>query len=242
MPKLTDAELGALLRETFVSKQDLVEHLPEATKRRNAVLPLLAAAAVLVVLAGVLYGVQSAGQPEPAPSVSDAAAPVTTVDGDIWGAAIAMAARRFQSGGVKWEAVQVSEQVSGQVSGQVAEQSSGRFNATPAPGETLTALDKRRIAQVVTPVAPVRFTASVSPSVCAPGRVPSVIVGPIIDKGDHREVRVTFVLGCGVSRGGTYLLRNSNGSWKVIGEPDEPQLPATCLMDGQTGASPGSGC
>ncbi len=50
MPKLTDDELGDLLRETFADQENLVDHLPKATKRRPLVPVLLAAAAVLAVL------------------------------------------------------------------------------------------------------------------------------------------------------------------------------------------------
>lgn len=60
MPKLTDEELGQLLRETFTEKEDLVDQLPEATLRpvvRRAP-ALLAAAAVLTILGG---GISIAG-------------------------------------------------------------------------------------------------------------------------------------------------------------------------------------
>ncbi|MEV6411773.1 hypothetical protein [Kribbella sp. NPDC051718] len=55
MPKLTDEEVGQLLRETFADKESLIDQLPEATStpaRRKAP-ALLAAAAVLVLVAGV---------------------------------------------------------------------------------------------------------------------------------------------------------------------------------------------
>ncbi|MDX6283081.1 MAG: hypothetical protein QOH03_4152, partial [Kribbellaceae bacterium] len=57
MPKLTDEEVGQLLRETFTEKEELLDHLPEATTipvRRRKAPVLLAAAAVIVILAGVL--------------------------------------------------------------------------------------------------------------------------------------------------------------------------------------------
>ncbi|GAA0934830.1 hypothetical protein GCM10009554_21180 [Kribbella koreensis] len=57
MSKLTDEEVGQLLRETFADKEGLLDQLPEATStpvRRRKGPVLLAAAAVLVVLVGVV--------------------------------------------------------------------------------------------------------------------------------------------------------------------------------------------
>ncbi|NEA35687.1 hypothetical protein [Streptomyces sp. SID13031] len=70
MPKLTDEEVGQLLRETFTEKEDLLEQLPEATSRavRRKAPALLAAAAVLAVLGG---GISIAGTgPGSSPSES----------------------------------------------------------------------------------------------------------------------------------------------------------------------------
>ncbi|TKK81409.1 hypothetical protein [Kribbella jiaozuonensis] len=102
MTKLTDEELGDLLRETFADRETLVRQLPEATKRRHPGPILLAAAAVLAVLAGVLYGVHRADRPDPAPPVAAATEP-----GDIWGAAIVAIARQFAPAG-GWQSIEVS--------------------------------------------------------------------------------------------------------------------------------------
>ena len=100
MSKLTDDDIEQLLRETFADKENLVDELPLATKRRNPGPVLLAAAAVLVVLAGVLYGVNRAGDPG---AVSPAGQVSTTVrsEGDdamIWAAAIESMLRQVTPG------------------------------------------------------------------------------------------------------------------------------------------------
>ncbi|MFI5710791.1 hypothetical protein [Kribbella sp. NPDC051620] len=85
MPKLTDEEVGQLLRETFTEKEELLDHLPEATIRpvRRKAPVLLAAAAVLVVLAGVLSVAGLDGGPPPGPTAgktpSSAGAPAAAV-------------------------------------------------------------------------------------------------------------------------------------------------------------------
>ncbi|GAA3574619.1 hypothetical protein [Kribbella ginsengisoli] len=75
MSKLTDEEVGQLLRETFAGKESLIDQLPEATTtpvRRKAPI-LLAAAAVIVILAGVLSIVGLDDKPSSKPG--DLAAP-----------------------------------------------------------------------------------------------------------------------------------------------------------------------
>ncbi|GAA3104833.1 hypothetical protein JOF29_005437 [Kribbella aluminosa] len=100
MPKLTDEELGTLLRETFADREARIgrgvlddHHAPTATKHRTAMPVMLAAAMVLVVLAGVLYGVQrlqQTGTTAPAAAVTATASPAvySTRDADIWGLAV----------------------------------------------------------------------------------------------------------------------------------------------------------
>lgn len=69
MPKLTDEEVGQLLRETFTGKENLIDELPAATTRpvRRKAPVLLAAAAVLVVLAGIAVAVDLRGGPQSPP-------------------------------------------------------------------------------------------------------------------------------------------------------------------------------
>lgn len=110
MPDPTDEELGTLLRETFADREALVgraeHHVPTATKHRRAMPVLLAAAMVLVVLGGVLYGVQRlhpADTIQPAATVSASATPTTspavynTRDADIWGLAIGLTIRTYEN-------------------------------------------------------------------------------------------------------------------------------------------------
>lgn len=83
MSKLTDDEVGQLLRETFADKEKLVDQLPEATTapvRRKAP-ALLAAAAVLVVLAGAvsIAGKDHQETARPAPTTQPAPATVKTM-------------------------------------------------------------------------------------------------------------------------------------------------------------------
>lgn len=212
MGKLTDEDIEQLLRETFADKEDLVNELPQATKRRSPVPALLAVAAVLVVLAGVLYGVNRWGQPDPVPPVASTTTttrgPEVSGDrlaasdkGDIWGAAIVSVARRFEPAGVQWAAVRVLRY-------------SIQTDQVTAPGMVFTATEKARIEQAVRPLAPVIWNGTPSPVSCAPGRDPIVMVGAIVDKGDHQDVGVMFTQGC-ESQLVTTRLRKVDGVWKV---------------------------
>ncbi|WP_328332613.1 hypothetical protein OHA70_14435 [Kribbella sp. NBC_00382] len=81
MPKLTDEEVGQLLRETFTEKEELLNHLPEATTppvRRKAPV-LLAAAAVLVVFAGIAVATGLERGPNTQPVAQSPAPPMQTV-------------------------------------------------------------------------------------------------------------------------------------------------------------------
>jgi hypothetical protein len=84
MPKLTDDEVGTLLRETFVDKENLVDQLPTATTspaRRKAP-ALLAAAAVVAVLAGTVTVAgrdhQETARPTSTPQVAEKAEPASS--------------------------------------------------------------------------------------------------------------------------------------------------------------------
>ncbi|MEV8376930.1 hypothetical protein AB0P21_29575 [Kribbella sp. NPDC056861] len=96
MPRLTDEEVGQLLRETFTEKEQLLDRLPVATTRpvRRWRTPLVAAAAVIAVLGGPVSTVQLAHQGEDPPmSVVGAGKEQTnakvSVTAAITGAAIA---------------------------------------------------------------------------------------------------------------------------------------------------------
>lgn len=82
MAQLTDEEVGALLRETFADKENLVDQLPTATTppvRRKAP-ALLAAAAVVAVLAGTITIAgrdhHETARPTPTTQVAEEAGPL----------------------------------------------------------------------------------------------------------------------------------------------------------------------
>jgi hypothetical protein len=231
MTKLTDEELGDLLRETFADRETLPDHLPEATKRRNPGPILLAAAAILAVLAGVLYGVHRADRPSPAPPVATATEP-----GDIWGAAIVTIARRFAPPG-GWQSLEVF--------GPGDRPHSRPFNTTPAPVVRLSALDRKRIEQVVAPVAPISWDVESSGSCDGKRVVATVTVGPIVDKGDHQEVAVGIFYDCGYGYLPKYRIEKVDGVWTVTGTIGTPMgvMPVGgCPTPGRTSASPRAGC
>jgi hypothetical protein len=218
--RLTDEELGDLLRETFTERETLADHLPEATKRRNPVPVLLAAAAVLVVLAGVLYGVHRPDRPSQPLAATPAATSPDSDDGRIWAAAVVSIARRVEpSDG--WQVVQVFGQ------GQRAETQA--LKASPAPVVTFSATAKARIEMAVRPLAPVTFDGE-DPS-CADRRVATVTVGPVVSKTDHKEVHTSIFYDCGRGSILTYRIEQAAGIWKVTG-----------IVGHVTGVVPAGGC
>jgi hypothetical protein len=231
MPKLTDEELGDLLRETFADRETLADHLPEATKRRNPGPVLLAAAAILAVLAGVLYGVHRADRPDPAPPVATAPEP-----GDIWGAAIVTIARKFAPAG-GWQSIEVY--------GPGDRPQSLPPKATPTPVVKMTAQDRKRIEQVVAPVAPIVWDGRDSGNSCDGRRVATVTVGSIVDKGDHQEVAVSIFYDCGRGWLPNYRIEKVDGVWKVtgtIGYPEGVEPVGGCPTPVEISASPRPGC
>jgi hypothetical protein len=218
--RLTDDELGDLLRETFAERETLADHLPEATKRRNPAPVLLAAAAVLVVLVGVLYGVHRPDRSDPPPAATPAA---VSEDGIIWAAAVVSIARLAEPAD-GWQAVQVFGQ------GQRAQAQT--FKASPTPVVTFSAAAKAQIEEAVRPLAPVTW-GGVEESCVGALRVATVTVGPVVSKADHKEVHASIFYGCGSGRGSilTYRIEKVDGSWKVTG-----------TVGGVTGVMPAGGC
>ncbi|MEU4192981.1 hypothetical protein AB0E69_13870 [Kribbella sp. NPDC026611] len=213
MPDLTDAELGDLLRETFTEQERLLDHLPEATKRRRSPVPvLLAAAAVLAVLAGVLYGADRPSHPAP-----PAATPAHSELGDVWGVAIATLASRYQpSGG--WTEVEVISRNAWPSSQPLATTYQGATPQSRATPVTFSDADKAGIEQAVTKVAPVRWDVAAGGTrvqSCRPQRAAIVIVGPVVPKGDRQQVQLTLHDGCGLARVAHYVLQQASGVWTV---------------------------
>ncbi|WP_460664760.1 hypothetical protein [Kribbella swartbergensis] len=228
MARLTDEDLERLLRETFADKESLVDDVPEATTARRPITPiLLAAAAVLVILTGILYGV-SPGETEPEPPV--AAAPPT--DADLWAAAIVAVAERYEPpAGWKSLALLDHPETSTRTS---LESSAVKFSAA----------EKRRITEQVSKVGPVRWTATPGGiGGCSNLGLARIAVGPVVDKVDHKEVPTMIDLECGRGYRLTYRLEDQGG-WKVAGMvgPVLVSLPVSCVQALENRASPREGC
>ncbi len=226
--RLTDDELGDLLRETFAEHENLTDHLPEATKRRSPVPVLLAAAAVLVVLVGVLYGVHRPDRSDQPLAATPAATAAGSDDGSIWAAATVSIARLAEpSDG--WQFVQVF--------GQGQRPHTQALKGSPAPVVTFSAAAKARIEAAVRPLAPVTW-GGVEESCAA--RVATVTLGPVVSKADHKEVHTSIFYDCGRGSILTYRIENVAGLWKVIGTVGSVSgvLPA----GGCPSASPREGC
>lgn len=230
--RLTDDELGDLLRETFAEHETLTDHLPEATRRRRLAPVLLAAAAVFVVLVGlvgVLYDVDRPARSDQPLAGTPAVTVAGSEDGLIWAAAVVSIARLAEpSDG--WEVVQVS--------GQGQHAYTQNRTGSPAPVVTFSAVAKMRIEMAVRPLAPVTFEGG-DPS-CAARRVATVTVGPVVSKAGHKEVHASIFYDCGRGSILTYRIEKVTGVWKVIGTVGgvTQVLPA----GGCPSASPREGC
>jgi hypothetical protein len=213
MNDLTDDELGTLLKETFTEKEELLDELPPATKRQRSRAPvLLAAAAVLAVLAGVLFTV---GDPDPAPPTAHRGSVNVeeqgSKDGAIWGTAIVTLASRFQPPG-GWSAVEVISQDAWLQSGAAVAPPGSRYSEqTPV---RFSAADRVAIESAVGAVAPVSWSLAGAQTQSCPERRPAhVIVGPVLA---GNQVHLRLEDGCGLARTATYGLRLINGSWTVV--------------------------
>ncbi|WP_327639385.1 hypothetical protein OHB24_13740 [Kribbella sp. NBC_00482] len=229
LTRLTDDELGDLLRETFAERETLTDHLPEATKRRNPVPVLLAAAAVLAVLVGVLYGVHRPDRSDQPLAASPAATSAGPDDGRIWAAATVSIARLAEpSDG--WQVVQVF--------GQGQRPHTQVLKASPAPVVTFSAAAKARIEEAVRPLAPVAWGGV--DEACTARRVATVTLGPVVSKADHQEVHASIFYDCGRGSILTYRIEKVAGTWKVIGTVGA--VTGVLPVGGCPSASPREGC
>jgi hypothetical protein len=236
MGKLTDEELEQLLRETFADKEKLTDRLPKATTRRWSVAPvLLAAATVLIVLAGILYGVNRGGAADPAPPVATSGVADATQNADIWAAAITAMAQRFAPAD-GWSSLEVLDRPSG-VRTQVP-QESGAAQFSPAV--------KERISQLAGTVAPVRWpTQAVFTQSCTAARIAGIVVGEVVTSGDHKEVRVRIHYNCNYSYAQTYRVEKVGDAWTATGTVGvgEGTVPVGgCPLSRTTPATPRAGC
>jgi hypothetical protein len=219
MARLTDEELERLLRETFADKEELLDSLPEATTRRRPVAPVLvAAAAVLVVLGSILYGVNRNGGADPAPPVATAPA---GDNAEIWAAAITAVTQKFQP-----EYNLQSVDLSGQT--YVVMTSAERASQAPV----FSVAEKDRIADQVATAANVRVNwvdGNLQTQQCIRSRA-AVSVGKVVDKDDHKEVRTSIAYNCGYGYMLTYRIEKPGGRWIVTGTVGIPEgiMPAGC--------------
>jgi len=117
--------------------------------------------------------------------------------------------------------------------------------ATPTPVVKMTAQDRKRIEQVVAPVAPIVWDGRDSGNSCDGRRVATVTVGSIVDKGDHQEVAVSIFYDCGRGWLPNYRIEKVDGVWKVtgtIGYPEGVEPVGGCPTPIETSASPRPGC
>lgn len=241
MARMTDEELEQLLRETFADKEKLVDTLPEATKpHRPPVAPvLLAAAAVLVVLGGILYGVNRIRDVDPAPPVATAGQ-----DAQIWGATITAITQRFQPQ-YKLDTLLVPGHTSTITTASRLQSGDERADAV----RTFSAAEKDQIEDQVVTATHVQFRWT-EPEPrdtimkCFP-TIARVSVGNVVDKGDHQEVPAWIAYNCGAEYWLTYRVEKRGDTWTTVGTvgPGHGMIPAGgCALSGKTPASPKPGC
>ncbi|GAA2820281.1 hypothetical protein [Kribbella solani] len=240
MPKLTDDELAELLRETFADKEDLADSLPVATKRRHRVAPaLLAAAAVLAVIAGVLVAADGLRRHDPAArpgtGSSDTAQPETRrtrsgEDGAVWAAAIATLTRNLRPRSESLMEVQVHAEliqfvgaVTPPASSVDRSPSPGARSPSPGadpeslmapPGPVFSAADRALIEQAVRPFASVRWDGPVELN-CVSSQGATLTVGSVVTRGSRRDVPLVLRDGCDTPAAGIYVLQLIDGAWQV---------------------------
>ncbi|MEV5961686.1 hypothetical protein AB0L70_07980 [Kribbella sp. NPDC051952] len=242
MARPTDEELEQLLRETFADKEKLVDTLPQATKGRRPLAPvLLAAAAVIVVLGGILYGVNRTRDVDPAPPVATAQA---GDDAQIWASAITAITQRFQSD------YQLSTLL---VQAQTATIAVAGPESVPqryaGPIQEFSGAEKDQIAQQVVratrlQVEWVNAQAPAERDKCA-RELARISVGNVVDQGDHREVRTLITYNCGWMYTLTYRLEKRADAWTVTGTVGLGQgvIPAGgCPFSGKTPTTAEPGC
>ncbi|HEY3563320.1 MAG TPA: hypothetical protein VGL05_37900 [Kribbella sp.] len=234
MPDLTDEELGTLLRETFADREALAdrrplarrqalgsmlaESVPVATKRRSLTPVVLAAATVLVVLAGVLYGVQRlhpAATPEPAATVTPTASPAayTTRDADVWGLAIGEMLRSFQMPGKKPAGFSPFTRAIVVDSPSAA---SGRVRRGPQFSANQRVIMFSHTIRIM-PVTILDRSLPDGVSCSAYPKTAIIRLSDVLDKGDHLEVGVALSMpaGCSGTTSARYRVEPRGAHWVI---------------------------
>jgi hypothetical protein len=235
MPDPTDEELGTLLRETFADREALVgravideHHVPTATKHRRVMPVLLAAAMVLVVLGGVLYGVQrlhSADTVQPAATATAAATPTTspavytTRDADIWGLAIGLTIRTYENSRPGPKTIKPFVRA-------VLVDSPSTAPGRVRPGQQFSSNQRVIIQSHLIRITPLTILRGAPNAGCWTYPKAALLhVSDVLDQGDHLEVDVAMTLpnACADSvsaryrveaRGAHWVITQNLGPWK----------------------------
>ena len=210
MTKPTDDEIGTLLRETFADKENLVEHLPEATKHRRTPV-LLAAAAVLLILGGILYAA-GRGDPSP-PPVAQATETVPTAqtqsaDPLIWATGIeGILEREPGTKPIVLYVLDAPHQGAGDPTG-------GRVRGTP-----FTDAERVGIENALAGVARIEWIRTAGNENCdvPKSRTPIITLAPIVHKDGHVELGISSWYDCLAAHWLTFRLDQKAGSWQITG-------------------------
>ncbi|TCC19590.1 hypothetical protein [Kribbella speibonae] len=228
MPDPTDEELGTLLRETFAAREALIPRavlddrsVQAATKPGRAMPALLAAAVVLVVLTGALYGVQRlrpADAGEPAAGVSAAVTPTassayTTRDADVWGLAIGTMLRSFQLPGKKPRGFSPFTKAMVVDSPSTAP---GRVR----PGPQFSPNQRVVMFSHTLRIMPVTILSRSLPENASCTTYPKTAIirlSDVLDKGDHLEVDVALSMpaGCSGATSARYRVEPRDAHWVI---------------------------
>ncbi|MFF1823440.1 hypothetical protein ACFVWG_39425 [Kribbella sp. NPDC058245] len=195
MPKLTDDQLGDLLRETFADHEADVL-LPKATKRRPLIPVLVAAAAVLAVLGGTLYtvhGTESVAPVEQTPTAS-AGLPISS-DAAAWSKAIrAIAQDHAPAGG--WKMLEIHKSWGATVSTGVPIPIGKKRPPAPTPGHIpqLGPAEQEAITRSLQDVAPVTWKDGLQNlSGSFDSSSAQIVIHPITHSGASRVVEVELL-------------------------------------------------
>jgi len=220
MTNRTDDELGRLLKETFADKENLVlvgqlaRDQPEATRARRAPI-LLAAAAVLVILAGVLYVANPRGGAEPGPGPAGATASTTQTtqviptESLIWAATIKGILDREQNPTKDpiLYLLDASHENAGDADKQVR-------------NVPFTEAQRIGIENALTGFAQIKWVRQRGDGTreCpTTPQGPFITVGPIVQRAGHVEVGVNIWRGCLNAHWMTLIVAQQGSTWKVTG-------------------------
>ncbi|WP_405063668.1 hypothetical protein OG474_19020 [Kribbella sp. NBC_01505] len=195
MTKLTDNQLGDLLRETFADHEaDTL--LPKATKRRPLVPVLATAAAVLAVLGGTVYTVHGNDSvvPTDQPPSASAGLPVSS-DAAAWAKAIrAIAEDHAPAGG--WKLLEIHKSWGEMVSTGVSIPVGKERPPAPTPGHipSLGPAEQEAIGRSLRDVAPVTWKEGLQNlSGAFDSSSAQILIYPVTRTAAHRVAEVKLI-------------------------------------------------